>query len=202
MLYFYENRHITIRDAIFFFMKELLIKILLIMAIVLVVMIVIYIGAKTYLLFKNKSQQPAAVSQQQSRSESIKSDPFSSLIIADTSKSVQTQFFKESALKALNVVKGTDAVSPQDIDGINFKGKEILDTLKFMNDDARSNIYIAIQYMLVSSPDGEESMRQLSYKEEIPMWMLMIREAMAKTIPNINFHSETPALSVSYSKTA
>lgn len=178
--------------------KEFLIKILIILSIIFFILLIVFIAIKIHQIIKNKTI--GVLTDSPVRAESLPTNKFDSLIIADTSKSVQTQFFRESSTYALEVIKGKEPLTLQDV---NFKGKDIIDTLKFMNEEARSNIYIAIQYMMVSRPDGEEHMRQISYKEEIPMWMVIIRTAMLQTIPNIKFdsHSSLP-LMVSFSKTA
>ena len=178
--------------------KEFSIKVLIILAIILLIISIGYFGTKLFYFIKDR--QGKSILNVPSITEAPV-NKFDALIIADTSHSIQTKFFRESANHALEVVKGKEPVPQEDI---NFKGKDILETLKFMNDDAKSNIYIAIQYMLISKPDSEESMRQLSYKDEIPMWMVIIRQAMLQTIPNVNFPScaINPPLTVSFSKTA
>ena len=175
--------------------RETLIKILLFIAIIFIVILIIYYSVKLIHVIKDRKKQIIS-----SPYNTVPESKFNSLVIADTSKSVQTQFFRESANHSLEVVNGKEPVPNQDID---YKGKDILETLRFMNDDARSNIYIAIQYMMVSRPDAEEQMRKMNYSEGIPMWMLIIRQAMLQTIPNIGFPSCSNApLTVSFSKTA
>jgi len=170
-----------------------------IIKILLLVVLVLFIGYVIYrLLKKNKKSvfnKPIDTNTDDSN-QSCTLRPtfnFASLLTADTSNSVQTEFFKESADYALKIVKGEEPIC---IDGLTDKSIKILNSLKCLNENEKANIYIVIQYVLITNENLEEQMRQISYAEEIPMWLIFIREGINKT----NVCLQDSPLTISYCK--
>lgn len=174
-------------------MKESLKIIILLLVVLSLVIFIIYIWKKI-----NKKRQSVFSSTTSTATESCSPHPafdFNSLLDADTSNSVQTEFFKDSADYALKIVKGDEPICSENLCE---NSQNILNALKCMDEGEKANVYIGIQYMLISKQDLEEQIRQMSNREEVPMWILFIREAMIRTGTNM---SNSP-LSVSYCKTA
>lgn len=151
--------------------------ILITVAIVALVIVASFFGIKIFYFIKEKR-----------KNNSIKK--FSPILIAD-SKNNQSHFFKESGELAIKIVIGKE---PIDAESFNPKEKGIMDTLKFMNDEARNNVYITIQSILISVKGEEEELRQKSNNEGIPLWLAIIRESITKCIPNIQFPTEQSSI--------
>lgn len=163
--------------------KELLIKIALILSIIVLVLFIIYLFAKIHYLVNNKpkpvsSTTPSAspISTSTPPASNPSTPPCEKLEcvtwggVAHTSHS---DFFTESINYALKVVKGESVCNEVG----NENARAVLYSLKNLNINERTNIYREIE-SIVSQQSSEGKMRQLNEIHQMPIWILLIREAI------------------------
>jgi len=97
-------------------------------------------------------------------------EKFPKVIINNT----QTELFSQSVEYALKAVKG-DTVPYTE--GLNEDSIHVIYSIKNMSEDIRSDIYKSIQ-LLANKPGIEEQIRQISYTQNTPIWILLVKQSI------------------------
>lgn len=100
-------------------------------------------------------------------------------------KSPQTEFFKKSARHAEKILMGNVY-----LDGYKYGGAVDLTKL---DDNTKRSIMIAMKYMMIdpiSSRNIEERFGVIRDQENVPLWFVILHEAINKLIPAEEYRSE------------
>lgn len=115
--------------------------------------------------------------------------------IADKQSSVtspyQTNFFNDSAEHAKKVLFQKEFIheygEPQ------YYGNKLLDMAYKLNDQTKENIIIAIKSTCIESEtcrSNERLFRMMAEQEQVPVWFIILREAVKKVVPEFVVSSQ------------
>lgn len=102
----------------------------------------------------------------------------------DINSPYQTDFFNKSAEHAERVLFGK--IHIQEYGEPQYYGNELIDMTKKLNEETKKSIVIAIKYMCIepiSCRDNEKSYRVIAEQEKVPIWFIILRQAMKKVVP-------------------
>lgn len=103
----------------------------------------------------------------------------------------QSDFFRKSIQFASDYLKGN---SDFDVHSVPENAQKILNSTKIFSEQIKQNIITAMNYFSVdaiNAPKNENHFRTMSSTEKLPVWIIILREATAKVVPDLNLHSTT-----------
>lgn len=104
-----------------------------------------------------------------------------------TCSSSNTDFYKKSVEHAENILFGK-IVDPQ-YGEQNYYGNKLIDTINKINIETKQSAIIAIQYFSIEPTQAranEQLFRAISQQEGVPLWFIILREAMKKAVPEFS----------------
>lgn len=102
----------------------------------------------------------------------------------DFNSPYQTDFFKKSSEHATKVLFGK-SFDPQYGES-NYYGNKLIDVVNKLNDETKQSIIIAIKYFSIEPSQtrfNEQMFRSMSDQEKVPLWFVVLREAVKKVVP-------------------
>lgn len=106
--------------------------------------------------------------------------------------SSQTDFYKKSVEHAEKVLFGK-AFDPQ-YGETNFYGNKLIDTINKINNETKQSVIVAIKYFSIEPAQAranEQLFRNMSQQEGVPLWFVILREAVKKAVPEFVQESNT-----------
>lgn len=152
-------------------------QIIFILIIIALVIVIIFFSVKTYKLF-SEGQKPAKKKKSAAASPVISVTKNS--IISD-SRNAQTDFYNSSVQYAEKVLWNNAS-----LDGYRYGSRVELSKL---NDATKKSISNAMQYLIVEGTSPryvEQEFRTISEQENVPLWFVILHEAVKKLIPMQN----------------
>lgn len=109
-----------------------------------------------------------------------------------TFSSSNTDFYKKSVEYAEKILF-VKIVDPQ-YGETNFYGNKLIDTISKINNETKQSAIIAIQYFSIEPSQArvnEQLFRAMSQQEGVPLWFIILREAIKKVVPEFAQESNT-----------
>ena len=107
----------------------------------------------------------------------------------------QTEFYKKSVDHAEKVLFGK-VFDPQYGES-NFYGNRLIDTINKINNETKQSVIIAIKYFSIEpsqARNNEQLFRTMSQQEGVPLWFIILREAVKKAVPEFAQESNTTTM--------
>lgn len=148
-----------------------------ILTIILISILLIYILFFTYLFFKYVIYKNNV-----EKKEIIKEEVLPGCIKSRNN----TEFYNRSIEYAEKVLQGRE-FNPQ-YGEPNFYANKLIDTINKINQDTKSSVIIAIKYFSIEPAQAratEELFRSMADQEHVPLWFIILREAMKKAVPEL-----------------
>lgn len=142
----------------------------IILIVVLVVLILANLGLLAWLVvqlnkIKNRSANPSA-----------------DQVPLSCSPTYNTDFFINSVALAEKVLQGDNSVK----NGEKYSGTPLFDIISTLNDNTKKSVIIAIKSMSiepVTARNIEKQFRYMAEQEKVPLWFIILREAVKKVVP-------------------
>lgn len=103
----------------------------------------------------------------------------------------QSDFFTKSIQFATDYLKSN---SDFDIHSVPESAQKVLNSTKILSEQVKQNIITAMNYFsvdVINANQTENNFRAMSTNEKIPLWIIIMREAIVKVVPDLNVKSET-----------
>lgn len=152
-------------------------RIEIILIVLLAIILVAYLSFVAYIIYKIRYERK----EQKSADPSSLSHLSSSV---DLNSPYQTDFFNKSAEHAEKVLFGKQFI--QEYGEPGYYGNKLLDVIHKLNDETKRSVIIAIKYMCIeprACRNNERTFRAMAEQEKVPLWFLILREAVKKVVP-------------------
>lgn len=109
-----------------------------------------------------------------------------------TCSSSNTDFYKKSVEHAEKLLFGK-IVDPQ-YGEQNYYGNNLIDTINKLNNETKKSVTIAIQYFSIEPIQARANERlfvMMREQEGVPLWYIILREAVKKAVPEFSQQSNT-----------
>lgn len=103
---------------------------------------------------------------------------------------VTTEFYNKSLQYASDYLLGQ--VKFNDIYNLNMPAQGILKSVNMLNNDIKKNIITAMQFASIDAASAgktEQRQRMVSGLENIPLWIILLRDAGMKVAPSLNLEN-------------
>lgn len=154
----------------------------IILLIILVILLISYVSFLAYVAYKIHGSIKSNTEGSVSTINSKASVPIS----IDINSPYQTDFFNKSAEYSEKVLFGKQVI--QEYGEPQYYGNNLLDIIHKLNDETKKRIIIAIKYMCiepVACRNNERAFRMIAENEHIPLWFIILKEAVKKVIPEL-----------------
>lgn len=99
-------------------------------------------------------------------------------------------FFEKSVLFAESFLKGQSNLNA---DSLNSASKRVILAINTLNNEYKKNIILSMHYLCINpntSDGGEAQMRNMSETEQIPLWIIVLREVGQRVVPSFKVERE------------
>ena len=158
--------------------------------IILISLLVLYLSGFIFIMVAYVV--PAVRGRRRKKEDGSQSVPIANNQTPITCSSSNTDFYKKSVEHAESILFGK-IVDPQ-YGEQNYYGNKLIDTINKINNETKQSVIIAIKYFSIEPSQAranEQLFRTMSQQEGVPLWFVILREAVKKAVPEFTQESNT-----------